>query len=662
MSKITLELSDDRQFVIAVVATEKPTAIHHDNDQNSSEQQATEAQQHKSRFSRIMPAGQPTKVLDHEAYRGKKFIRRTSNNEPDAKTNTIGQPQNIIESTAKPLVQPNTGSIGTVTPPNTIEKTAQDQTQIDQKWVQQALNCEEFANYSVLEDGVQQLLKIVNEPHADAPTTSHVNIAECRHALANITISDDALAATLTIITGSAGTLISDADIDQALDDAGIKFGVNRQKIAALIDLGKTQKPGTSINDIIAFGKPPENGNDTQFLALIKLKSDAIAHDDDDKIKINWLDHGEIPTVHQSDRLLQRIAATRGQDGCSVKGDTIESTPGHDIAFELADGVQISTEDPNILVATITGQPIAIPNGMMVEQILHLKNVDIHSGNILFDGSVMIAGSVKEGLTVEATGDIVVGDMVESATLKAGRNIAVSNGIIGHTDSHQATKHKIFDYSSLTTTICANGAIDVSFAQFAELKADKDICVEKMLLHCSATTNGSIIVGGASATDGKLIGGEIRAVERIEAKEIGSEAFIKTLLHFPCNTPALQEKDKQLSTEINNHEHTRQELVQLKARYSLSTKSPEITATIERINGTITQLEGTISRLESETSEIKTAKTQLKKNSQVIIHKAAYPGIKTTIADKTYVTRHHYGSGTIRWHNGSVGFNATVKT
>ena len=53
------------------------------------------------------------------------------------------------------------------------------------------------------------------------------------------------------------------------------------------------------------------------------------------------------------------------------------------------------------------------------------------SGNIQFDGSVVIQGDVAKGMSVKATGDIEVAGIVEMASLEAGGNITVKSGVIG---------------------------------------------------------------------------------------------------------------------------------------------------------------------------------------------------------------------------------------
>lgn len=56
-------------------------------------------------------------------------------------------------------------------------------------------------------------------------------------------------------------------------------------------------------------------------------------------------------------------------------------------------------------------------------------NLDMSMGNIDFNGDVNITGSVRSGVTVHAMGSIYVGGFVEGATLIAGKDIVLKDGV-----------------------------------------------------------------------------------------------------------------------------------------------------------------------------------------------------------------------------------------
>lgn len=120
---------------------------------------------------------------------------------------------------------------------------------------------------------------------------------------------------------------------------------------------------------------------------------------------------------------MRRIPATPGQLGCNVRGESIEPQPGCDRAFsDQLIGAYVDKDDANLLRAVFSGQPVCSANGVNIEHVLHLRNVNMATGNIAFDGTVQIDGEVLPGMKVNATGDIIVGDVVDGAILTRGRH------------------------------------------------------------------------------------------------------------------------------------------------------------------------------------------------------------------------------------------------
>jgi uncharacterized protein (DUF342 family) len=94
-------------------------------------------------------------------------------------------------------------------------------------------------------------------------------------------------------------------------------------------------------------------------------------------------------------------------------------------------GACIDPDDPNRLLAAIAGQPVAVPGGMIVEPVYTVSAVNMASGNVSFDGSVVVRGDVAAGMTVKVTGDIQIGGTADPCRLEAGGNIVIKGGALG---------------------------------------------------------------------------------------------------------------------------------------------------------------------------------------------------------------------------------------
>src|SRR5690606_11993322 len=105
---------------------------------------------------------------------------------------------------------------------------------------------------------------------------------------------------------------------------------------------------------------------------------------------------------------------------------------GEDRDLKAGKGTEINPDNPNQLIATQKGMPSFIDNTAEVDEILTMQNVYVSTGHVDYEGSVIITGSVGEGMRVKATGDITVAGYVDSAQLSAGGNITIAKGCIGH--------------------------------------------------------------------------------------------------------------------------------------------------------------------------------------------------------------------------------------
>ena len=72
------------------------------------------------------------------------------------------------------------------------------------------------------------------------------------------------------------------------------------------------------------------------------------------------------------------------------------------------------------LTCDISGHVILENDKIFVSNVLELVNVDNSTGDIDYEGDVVVNGNVLAGFTVKATGDITVSGIVEGATVIAG--------------------------------------------------------------------------------------------------------------------------------------------------------------------------------------------------------------------------------------------------
>jgi uncharacterized protein (DUF342 family) len=124
-------------------------------------------------------------------------------------------------------------------------------------------------------------------------------------------------------------------------------------------------------------------------------------------------------------------------------------------------------------VASITGQPVLVNHGVVVEPTLTLAAVDMSTGHIQFEGSETVVGDVKAGMKIQAAGDVTIGGVVEAAEIRADGDITIKGGIIGHGEWSEAVAAHVD-----TARIVSGGSVHTRFAENAWIEAAGCISAE----------------------------------------------------------------------------------------------------------------------------------------------------------------------------------------
>ena len=302
----------------------------------------------------------------------------------------------------------------------------------------------------------------------------------------------------IKISPAKGGKLATPEDVLLALKEAGVVSGIDSEAVAQACSLGNCDQ------FVIAHGTSPQKGTDAVFEELIP-KTVNRAPKVDEQGHIDYREHGVINVVQPSTPLMRRIPATAGVPGYTVRGRVLEALPGRDEPFtSTLIGVQFHDTDPNLLIASIVGQPVLVAHGVMVEAVLRVREVNMATGNIHFDGTVHVDGEVVQGMEVDATGDIFVGELVDGGLLKAGGNIHVNGGVIAH------------------GKLVAKGSVTARFAQGSYIEAGTFIALDDRAIECELKAANHIVIGAKSPKNGRLSGGSVTAMMLLKVPFLGS--------------------------------------------------------------------------------------------------------------------------------------------
>ncbi len=370
----------------------------------------------------------------------------------------------------------------------------------------------------------EALLALVERYHRSS-TEFELSIGERRDAGFTLEISPDAMQVWGNVTPAYAGKPLDSEELYRALAAAGVTWGIDQAAVSAACSVRAAERI------VLAAGRPAENGEDTRFELLVADARDRSPQLDENGL-VDFREFGAIPTVSAEQPVMRRIPATTGTIGRNVRGEVIEPVPGADVAFaEKLVGVCVASDDANLLRAAITGQPVRCGNGVVVEPVLRVRDVNMASGNISFDGTIKVDGEVLPGMKVHATGDILVGVVVDGAELDAGGDIHVAGGII-------AKAH-----------VRAGGSVSARFVEGAHVFSGTTIAIDDSALQSELQANNQILVGLKSKQRGRLAGGSARAMMLIRTPILGSPTGGVSHLLLGVN-PVLEAEYQELLQKI----------------------------------------------------------------------------------------------------------------
>jgi hypothetical protein len=445
--------------------------------------------------------------------------------------------------------------------------------------------------------------------------TVTVKLAEQVDAGMHISVSPDGLAALLHLSAAQGGVGATRDAVRAALREMNIEQGILDDAIDAAVAAGSAQ--GVTI----ALGRAPINGSDGRFESLVPEVRSRVPRVDESG-HTDYRDMGEILVVHPGDKLMLRHPATAGSAGLTLFGETIPPKPGKDTMYSanLA-GTTFAPDNPDLLVAAISGQPVVVKGGMIVEPLYKVDEVGIASGNIDFDGSVVIRGEVSAGMTVRATGDIEVGGVVESATLEAGGSIVIKGGAIGSPGRKSSGEHYIR----------CGGCFTAAFAQQSSIEAGDSIFIDDVAMQCELTAHNHIRVGNQKR--GHIIGGKAQATLSITGRVIGSPNRVATRLEIGVN-PSFHKQLLELAKDRDGKEN---QLLEISKLLDFASKNPGKVRPemIEKARTTAGVLGEAIAAMREEQEGL-TKKIELSQQSRVIAEQAIHEGAEVVMGNQRY--------------------------
>ncbi|WP_166114302.1 FapA family protein [Pseudoalteromonas sp. Z9A5] len=452
-------------------------------------------------------------------------------------------------------------------------------------------------------------------------------VAKAVKASITINVDENNMIAQATITTAKGGALLSMEDAQKALAHAGVKKGISPRALDTFLGQQFEQPAGSSYSAVIAHGRNPKKGSDAKFVRLCSTAQDRVLSPQaKEGGKVDMKNLGAIITVKPGAPLMQRVAATLGEDGYTVFGDLIPASPGKEFQLQPFEGTKIDPSNSSILIADCKGVPVALPRGMRVDDVLCFDNVDVSTGHVDFDGSVIISGDIKDGMRVKANGDITVLGFVESGIVESESAVTIVLGAIGRKRENEG---------AFTCLITAKRTISIGYAQYCNIKTEQDLFIERQSLHCDLSAKRLIRVGKANNPRGKIIGGNILDAMHIELGELGAPAGTKTRVFLAQHWYELRQKQIQIADfeKVLANKSTTLELARVKASKIQVPAQRQLF--LDKIIANEHHIQTRSIQVKKQKLLVKQKMTQLLATSRLKVNEQMHPGVELKIAKES---------------------------
>ena len=377
----------------------------------------------------------------------------------------------------------------------------------------------------------------------------------------------------------------------------------------------------------IAVGTPPRHGQDSELELLVEQEERYGEVKEDGSRTFEDVDSGK--TVTKGEEIAQLSPPTKGTVGRSVSGEEIPCHHGVERGVKAGTGTRTDKDPYGILhyYAGTNGVLAHSPNELAVMDSLVIEgDVGYETGNLEFKGEIVVKGSVQKGYNVKASGDVIIFGHVDGATIAAGGNAIIGEGIYGR-----------------KTMVVTRGDVRAQFVNESKLRAGGDIVLTAYGTDATLRTDGSIWVGVPGGNvEGSLVGGRAWSRGGIEVAIAGGR---NASTELTCGLDPeqvrgmdrlnrqIEEGNKLIARQLSRFQMTTLDVAGIQKRLLASTGSrKKILARAAKQLGEIVQVH---QKLLKERRELERAGSVGTRDAEIKATEAVLSGVLVRIGDQT---------------------------
>ena len=476
--------------------------------------------------------------------------------------------------------------------------------------------------------------RVVKHAEGDYIKVADVQYNPSHDSTVSLDVTDGAMKAVVMISEpGLGGADVSADYVRSSLQSNGVVSGIKEEVLAEIEDTPRYGRP-----IVVAEGARAHDGENAHIVYSFKVERENVTLKEKNG-RVDFKDISHVENVVAGQVLARKVPAEAGQPGQTVTGTTIPANKGKDCELVVGKNVKLS-EDGLSALAEINGQVLLLGGKINVEPVYSIPgDVNLHTGNILFLGTVIVKGNVEDGFSVKAAGNIEVFGSVGKCVIDAEGDIIVHQGIAAKTEG------KIRCGKSLYS----------KFIEHAHVDAGEYVVVTDGIVHSHVDANKMILCQGKRA---QIVGGRLRASEEINSKILGSVAGTETLLEVgydPRSKERLVSLDATRKTVEKTLEEVDLNIKTLETLLKVQKKLPPEKA--QYLTEQSEKRSELLHQLEEATHEIATIGSHLASLNtigKISASERVYPGVKLAIKNAALAVRTEFKFVTFFLQSGEV--------
>ena len=347
------------------------------------------------------------------------------------------------------------------------------------------------------------------EEHQELPEEEEINRLLNENGLA-VTTSQRGMQAYLTVKAQK--QTFSRKELLAFLESRDVRKGIREENLQAVMEGRYGTEP-----ILIAQGAIPRKGADGWyeffFRTDVEKKPRVLEDGSVDYQNIEWFE-----TVTAGQKIAYYHEAQDGIDGYLVTGEPLVARKGTEMKRLTGTGFKVD-EDKKTYWAAVDGMIKLKDTYIEIAKKLTLDEITMATGNLDFDGTIMIRGIVGNGVTIRATEDIVIEGAVGAARIESGGNVVLMQGM----------------NSAGKGSIRAEGDINSKFFESVQVYAGGNI-------HTNNCMNSELHAEGKVEVINAIVGGKVAAKTEIRTGEAGNKVGIRTRLEINVSEEARRER------------------------------------------------------------------------------------------------------------------------